>query len=124
MTNRCHNYIINYSLYEGKVKSSRPSLRETSDKRLLGWNPDKSWCHRHTMVSCYVRSIALYGSDTWTLRKLERKYLESFEIWCWRRMEKLKWSDKVTYVVLEHIEKKRTLLNNIYSEKSIGWVIF
>jgi hypothetical protein len=32
------------------------------------------------LVRCYVWSIALYGSETWTLRKLERKYLESFEM--------------------------------------------
>jgi hypothetical protein len=32
------------------------------------------------LLRCYVWSIALYGSDTWTLRKLERKYLESFEM--------------------------------------------
>ena len=34
------------------------------------------------LVTCYVWSIALYGSETWTLRKLVRKYLESFEMWC------------------------------------------
>ena len=32
------------------------------------------------LVRCYVWSIALYGSETWTLRQLERKYLESFEM--------------------------------------------
>ena len=32
------------------------------------------------LVMCYVWSIALYGSETWKLRKLERKYLESFEL--------------------------------------------
>ena len=42
------------------------------------------------LARCYVWSIALYGSKTWTLRKLEQKYLESFEMWCWRRMEKIK----------------------------------
>jgi hypothetical protein len=26
------------------------------------------------------------------LRKLDRKYLESFEMWCWRRMEKISWT--------------------------------
>ena len=41
------------------------------------------------LVRCNVWSIALYGSETWTLRKLERKNLESFEIWYWRRMEKI-----------------------------------
>ena len=48
------------------------------------------------LVRCYVWSVALYGSETWTLTKLERKYLESFEMWCWRRMEKIKWSEKIT----------------------------
>ena len=33
---------------------------------------------RKKLVSCYVWSIALYGSETWTLRKLEQKYLERF----------------------------------------------
>jgi hypothetical protein len=44
------------------------------------------------LVKCYVWSIALYGSETWTLRKLERKYLGGFETWCWMRMGKIKWS--------------------------------
>ena len=41
-------------------------------------------------VRCYVWSIGLYGLETWKLRKKEQKYLESFEMWCWRRMEKTK----------------------------------
>ena len=48
------------------------------------------------LVRCYVWSIALYGAESWSLRKLERKYLESFEMWCWRRIEKIEWSEKVT----------------------------
>ena len=51
---------------------------------------------RKKLVKCYIWSIALYGSETWTLRKLEKKYLESFEMWCWRRMEKIKWSERIT----------------------------
>ena len=50
---------------------------------------------RKKMASCYVPSIALYSSKTWTLRKLKRKYLDTFETWCWRRMEKMKWLEKV-----------------------------
>jgi hypothetical protein len=40
---------------------------------------------RKKSVKCYIWSIALYGAETWTLRKLDQKYLESFEMWCWRR---------------------------------------
>ena len=61
----------------------------------------------------YVWSIALYGSETWTLRKFKWKYLESFKMWCWKRMEKIKWSKKVTNEqALDRIGEKRTLLNN------------
>jgi hypothetical protein len=35
---------------------------------------------RNRLIRFYVSSIALYGSETWTLRKLERKYLESYEV--------------------------------------------
>jgi hypothetical protein len=33
--------------------------------------------------------------QTWTLWKTEQKYLYSFEMWCWRRMEELSWTNFV-----------------------------
>ena len=30
--------------------------------------------------------MALYGAKTWTLQKIDQKYLIGFEMWCWRRM--------------------------------------
>ena len=47
------------------------------------------------LVRCYVWSIALYGVETWTLRATDHKHLGSFEMWCWRRMEKISWTDHV-----------------------------
>jgi hypothetical protein len=43
----------------------------------------------------YVWSIALYGAENWTLWKVDQKYLESLEAWCWRRMEKIIWAESV-----------------------------
>ena len=37
---------------------------------------------RKKLVKCYVWSIALYGAETWTLRAVDQKHLESFEMWC------------------------------------------
>ena len=41
-------------------------------------------------MNCYIWSIlvAFYGAETLTVQKVDQKYLESFEMWCWRRMEK------------------------------------
>jgi len=41
------------------------------------------------LMKCYIWSIPLYGAETWTLRKVDQEYLESFEMWCWRRMKRL-----------------------------------
>ena len=42
-------------------------------------------------------------------------------MWCWRRMEKIKRSEKVTNEVLERIGEKRTHLNNILRRKA-NWI--
>jgi hypothetical protein len=39
--------------------------------------------------------MALYGAETWTFRKGDRKYPEGFEMWYWRTMEKVSWTDLV-----------------------------
>jgi hypothetical protein len=47
-------------------------------------------------------------------------------MWCWRRMEKIKWPEEVTNEeVIEHIGETNTLLNNILHRKSnlIGYIL-
>jgi len=39
-------------------------------------------------------STALNGAGNLTLREVDQKYLESYELWCWRRMEKINWTDR------------------------------
>jgi hypothetical protein len=50
---------------------------------------------RKKLVKRYIWSMALYGAETWTLWAVDQKNLESFEMWCWRRMEKISWTDHV-----------------------------
>jgi len=47
------------------------------------------------MLKCYIWSIALYGAETWTIRVVDQKHLDSSEMWCWRRMENIIWTDHV-----------------------------
>jgi hypothetical protein len=64
----------------------------------------------------------LYGAETWTLRKAEQKYLESFEMWCWRRMEKFSWTDRVKSAeVLHRAGKERNILHTVKSRKA-NWI--
>jgi hypothetical protein len=67
-------------------------------------------------------SIALYGAETWTLRKVDHKYLESSEMWCWRRMEKIIWTDRViNEEVLYRVKEKRNIVHTIKRRKA-NWI--
>jgi len=48
---------------------------------------------RKKIVKCYFWSIVLYGVESGTLRAVDQKHLESTEMWCWRRTEKISWTD-------------------------------
>ena len=48
------------------------------------------------MVKCLVWPVALYGCETWTMKDVERDRLEAFEMWIWRRMEKISYQDRKT----------------------------
>jgi hypothetical protein len=63
----------------------------------------------------------LYGAETWTLRKVDQKYLKSFEKSCWRRMEKLNWTDRVRKEVLQRINEGRNNLRTIKRRKA-NWI--
>jgi hypothetical protein len=47
---------------------------------------------RKKLVKAYIWSIALCGAETWTLWKVDQKYLASFEMWWWRRTEDISWT--------------------------------
>jgi hypothetical protein len=65
----------------------------------------------------------LYGAETWTLRKVDQKYQESFEMWCWRRMEKISWIDRVrNEEVLHRVKEERNILHTIKKERLTGLV--
>jgi hypothetical protein len=49
---------------------------------------------RKEIVKCHIWSMALYGAEIWKFRKGDQRYLESSEMWCWRR-EKISWTDRV-----------------------------
>jgi hypothetical protein len=77
---------------------------------------------RKKLVKCYVWSVALCGAETWTLRKVDRKYLESLEMWCWRRMEKISWTDRVrNEEVLHRVKEERNIVHTIKRRKA-NWI--
>jgi len=72
---------------------------------------------RKKLIKYYIWSMALYGAETWTLRAAE-----SFEMWCWRRMEKISWTDHVrNEEVLLRVNEQRNILHEIRKRKA-NWI--
>jgi hypothetical protein len=63
----------------------------------------------------YFEKIILGGWKTWTLRATDQKYLESFEMWCWRRMEKISWTDHVRNEEVVFRVERTMCLRNFYN---------
>jgi hypothetical protein len=60
--------------------------------------------------------------ETWTLQKLDQKYLESFEMWFWKRMKKISWKDHVSNeAVLHRVKEERNILHTIRQRKA-NWI--
>ena len=80
---------------------------------------------RKKLVKGYIWSIALYGAETWTLRAVDQKHVEGFEMWCWRRMEKISWTDHVRNEVLLRAKEQRNILHEIRKRKAnwIGYIL-
>jgi hypothetical protein len=60
---------------------------------------------------CYFWSTASYAAKTWTLQKVDKQRLESFEMWCWRRLQKISWTNHAkNEKVLRRVEKEINIL--------------
>jgi hypothetical protein len=76
---------------------------------------------RKKLVKCYIWSTALYGAETGMIHAVDQEHQESFEMWCWRRMEII-WTDHVRdEEVLLRIKEQRNILHEISKWKA-DWI--
>ena len=76
---------------------------------------------RKRILNCYVFSVLRpkYGCESWTLDKSLQKRITAFEHWCYRRMLKVSWKDKVknTEVLSRMAEKEPRFYKYIARQK-------
>jgi hypothetical protein len=72
---------------------------------------------RKNLDRCCIWSTAFYDVETWIPGKVDRKYLQGFKIWCWIRMEKIIWTDRVRNEVLERVKGETDILCTIKKSK-------
>jgi hypothetical protein len=67
--------------------------------------------------------MTFQGAETWIVRKVGKKYLERFEMCCWRRREKISWTDGVKCEVLQKVKKERNIVYTIRQRKA-KWICY
>ena len=44
------------------------------------------------LVKAMVFPVGMYGCESWTVKKAERRRIDAFELWCWRRLLRVPWT--------------------------------
>ena len=53
---------------------------------------DISWSTKVHLVKAMFFPVVMYGSESWTIKNVERQRIDAFELWCWRRLLRVSWT--------------------------------
>ena len=46
------------------------------------------------LVKAMVFSVVIYGCESWTIKNAEHGRIDAFELWCWRRLSRVPWTER------------------------------
>ena len=46
------------------------------------------------LLKAMVFPVIMYGCESWTIKKADRRKIDAFELWCWRRFLRVSWTAK------------------------------
>ena len=64
------------------------------------------------LVKAMVFPVAMYGCESWTVKKAEHQRIDAFEFWCWRRLLRVPWTAR---------RPNQSILKGISPEYSLEW---
>ena len=79
----CSHEIKRCLLLGRKVMTNLDSILKSRDNTL----PTK--VH---LVKAVVFPVVMYGCESWTVKKVECRRIDAFELWCWRRLLRVPWT--------------------------------
>ena len=97
----CSHEIKRSLLLGRKVMTNLDSILESRDMTL----PTKV-----CLVKAMVFSVAMYGCESWTIKKAECRRIDGFQLWCWRKVLRVPWTARRSnYSILKEISPKYSL---------------
>ena len=79
----CSHEIKRFLLLGRKVMSNLDSIFKSRDITLTT---------KVHLVKAMVFPVVMYGCEHWTVKKAERRRIDAFELWCWRRLLRVSWT--------------------------------
>ena len=62
------------------------------------------------LVKAMVYSVVMYGCESWTIKKAEHQKIDAFELWCWRRLLRIPWTERRSnHSILKEISPEYSL---------------
>ena len=88
------------SIINTKGECSQEIKRRLSIARSVTQSMTKLWKSKLPaslkvrLLKSTVFSVASYGSESWSMKKADKKRLDAFEMWCYRRILRIPWTQK------------------------------
>ena len=79
----CSHEIKRCLLLRRKVMTNLGSIFKSRDITLLT---------KVRLVKAMIFPVVMYGCESWTVKKAERRRIDAFELWCWRRLLRVPWT--------------------------------
>ena len=79
----CSHEIKRHLLLGRKVMTNLDSILKSRDITLLT---------KVRLVKAMVFPVVMYGCESWIVKKAERRRIDAFELWCWRRLLRIPWT--------------------------------
>ena len=61
------------------------------------------------LVKAMVFPVVMYGCESWIIEKAERRRIDAFELWCWRRLLRVLWTARSNQSILKEISPEYSL---------------
>ena len=81
----CSHEIKRHLLLDRKVMTNLDSILKTRDIALST---------KVCLVKAMVFPLVMFGCESWTVKKAERRKIDAFELWCWRRLLGVPWTSR------------------------------
>ena len=97
--------VSNFILGGSKITAEGDCSHEIKKRLLLGRkvmtsldsvfkSRDITFPTKVRLVKAMVYPVVMYGCESWTVKKVDHRRIDAFELWCWRRLLRVPWTDR------------------------------